>query len=34
VEPTPALQAHYQQTYSDWQQLLARETKPAEMLLA
>jgi len=34
VEPTPALQEQYQVAYSDWQQLLARETRPAELLLA
>jgi xylulokinase len=28
------LQAQYQQTYSDWQTLLSRETRPAELLLA
>ncbi|RZK39067.1 MAG: hypothetical protein EOO57_03580, partial [Hymenobacter sp.] len=34
MEPTAALQAKYQEMYSDWQQLLARETRPAELLLA
>jgi xylulokinase len=34
LEPTPGLQAQYQEMYSDWQQLLARETRPAELLLA
>ena len=34
LEPTPALQAQYQEIYNDWKLLLDRETRPAELLLA